>query len=216
MSKPNIFHKDNLFTKVMYKAGSLVLLNIYFILCSIPIVTIGASLTAANTVCIKIREETDVKVTGTFFRSFASNFMNATLVWICLAGIISMCVCGMMYGFTTKAASSYLICAVSAVVGMIMLMVLTYYFILLARFENDIMSHIKNSFIIAGTHFVRTALIWLVWLVTIGIFIVESEILAYMGWIWLAIGFALLIYMTNSIFKAIVCKIKIKTVNEEE
>ena len=40
----------NGFNHFMYNMGTMILLNIYFLICSIPIVTFGASLTAAANV----------------------------------------------------------------------------------------------------------------------------------------------------------------------
>ena len=52
------------------KMADLLILNVLFILCSIPIVTIGASLTAMSCVSIKMKDGLEGYVWKTFLPSF--------------------------------------------------------------------------------------------------------------------------------------------------
>lgn len=66
--------------KGMEKVGDLLLVNLLFVLCSLPVVTIGASATAMYYVLGRIRRQ-EGTVTKDFFRSFRENFWQATLYW---------------------------------------------------------------------------------------------------------------------------------------
>lgn len=66
--------------KGMEKVGDLLLVNLLFVVCSLPVVTIGASATAMYYVLGRIRRQEET-VTKDFFRSFRENFRQATLYW---------------------------------------------------------------------------------------------------------------------------------------
>ncbi|MCM1307402.1 MAG: YesL family protein [Butyrivibrio sp.] len=203
-----LFHADNPFNRFMYKLGCLILVNIYFLLCCIPIVTIGASLTAADFVCYKMKEEPDVKITSVFFRAFASNFLNSTLVWIIFAGIMSALVYGFIWGFTSGAnMAACILCAIGVIIagagG-------TFVFMLIARYKNTIMAQILNGFKVGFGNLAWTVLIWLVWAVPILVFLSVPGLLIYAGWLWLLCGFAVLIYVTAGIYRHIFKKLEKK------
>ena len=69
-------------TKMAYSAY----LNILWLICSLPIVTAGASTTALFYVTLKMAEDRDEGLTGMFFRAFRQNFKPATKLWLILLG----------------------------------------------------------------------------------------------------------------------------------
>ena len=69
-------------TKMAYSAY----LNILWLICCLPIVTIGASTTALFYVTLKMAEDRDDGLTGMFFRAFRQNFLPATKLWLVLLG----------------------------------------------------------------------------------------------------------------------------------
>ena len=67
-------------TKLTYSAY----LNILWLICSLPIFTIGASTTALFYCTLKMAEDRDEGLTRMFFRAFRSNFKPATKLWLIL------------------------------------------------------------------------------------------------------------------------------------
>lgn len=202
------FSADNPFNRFMYKLGCFILVNIYFLVCSIPVVTIGASLTAANFVCYKMKEEPDVKITSVFFRTFASNFLNSTLVWIIFAGVMSALVYGIVW--SVSVSGNMAVCVLCAIGTIIVGACGTYVFMLIARYKNTVMTHILNGFKVGFANLAWTLLIWFVWAVPVLVFLSVPGLLLYVGWIWLLCGFALLIYVTAGIYKHIFYKLEKK------
>ena len=62
-------------------------LNLLWFVCSIPIVTIGASTTALYYAALKVVRDEDSHVGAAFFRSFRQNFKQATVLWLILLGV---------------------------------------------------------------------------------------------------------------------------------
>lgn len=65
---------------MMGRAADLMILNIVFIICCLPIVTIGASLTALHYVTLKMVRNEESYIVKSFFKSFKQNFKQATII----------------------------------------------------------------------------------------------------------------------------------------
>lgn len=78
----NIFSQDSLPMRALTLFCDWMLTNILFIICSLPIFTMGASITALNAVWFKRARREDISIAKTFFAEFKSNFKQATLFWI--------------------------------------------------------------------------------------------------------------------------------------
>lgn len=69
------------------KVFDLILLNILFLICSIPIITIGSSLSALYTITLKMIQNEESYIIQGFFTAFKKNFRQSTLLWVfCLIG----------------------------------------------------------------------------------------------------------------------------------
>ena len=84
-----LFSTENPVWRAMDRMGDLMILNVLFIFFSIPIFTIGASLTALYTISFKLLDETEGNIVKNYFKAFKSNFKQATVIWIVvlLAGL---------------------------------------------------------------------------------------------------------------------------------
>lgn len=202
----------NDFNRFMYSFGTLILVNIYFLLCSIPVITFGASLTAASNVCYKIREDGDVRVTKTFFTIFGKNILNSTLVWIVYAGFASMF--GFMFyqGFKVVSGNAGIaLCVIGAIGVAVLTMCATYVFLLIGRYDNNLLEHIANAFRIGFGNLGWTLVIWIIWAVCLVLFLSFDWMIKYVGWIWLLCGFALLIYASVCLQRRVLCVIENNT-----
>ena len=82
------FNYDNPVWRFIGKLGDLVLLNLLWLVCCIPVFTAGAATTAVYYVTLKLVRDEDDSTIKSFFRSFIQNFKQATAIWllILLAG----------------------------------------------------------------------------------------------------------------------------------
>ncbi len=142
----NGFNYDNVVIRFLNKLTDLMILNILFLVCSIPIVTIGASLTAMYSVNLKSVRYGDGYVAKRFFEAFKKNFKQATLAWLVflLAGILLFFDIRFWqqmdpgtYG-RVMIAVSYAIAAVLFVIG-------TWVFPVIAKMEDRLFIQFKNA-----------------------------------------------------------------------
>ena len=78
MSK--LFSLDSGLYKFMSRLFDMLKLNAMWILCSIPIVTIGASTTAAFTITLKMVDEEEGYIAGPFLKEFKANLFKGSAI----------------------------------------------------------------------------------------------------------------------------------------
>ena len=85
----NLFNPDNPVMIILGKIWDLILMNICFVITSLPIFTIGASLTALYRTTISLKENDPEWVHTSYLKAFRKNFRQATFLWLILlaAGI---------------------------------------------------------------------------------------------------------------------------------
>jgi len=203
--KKGFFERGNPLTDALMTIGSLILVNIYFIICSLPIVTIGASLAALNRVCYDIMDIQDIRVTKTFFKTFASSFVQGTIVWIILCGFTSAAGFGIYMMFTQPGDDIVrtIVIIVCAMVIIPCLMIFSYYFMIIGRYKNEILAQIRNAFLMAMVKLGWTLVIWILWGAVIALFVFVPDLFTYGGWLILLFGFSGLAYITCHIYKRV-------------
>ena len=77
-----IFDLDSPLMNVLNKMADLMWLNILTLICCIPIITAGAAFTSMHYVALKIVRNEESYITRSFFKSFKTNFRQATLIWL--------------------------------------------------------------------------------------------------------------------------------------
>ena len=78
---------------IISKVTDLVILNVLYLLCCIPIVTIGAATTGLYYVALKMAENSEAYIFRSFMKSFKENFRQATVIWmifLCLGVFIAL------------------------------------------------------------------------------------------------------------------------------
>ena len=196
----DFFNFDNAFFRALSRVADLIILNIAFIICSIPIFTIGASMTAMYYVTLKMAENEEGYVLRTFWRSFRQNFKQATLIWLGMlaAGCVLILDGLILNGAGSSFAKIFLILIFATII--VYSMVLLYVFPLLSRFENKILTTVRNAFIISLADFPRT----LAMLIIIVAAVLLTFLNAYTCWsgllVWILCGFAAIAYLNSWLF----------------
>ena len=153
------FSYESKFSQLLLKLGYACCLNLLWIVCSIPVFTIGASTTALYYTCLKIVRDEDSHIAATFFRAFRENFKQATVLWLILLGA-GLFLAGdgyILYHLRQSAQGTMavvwtLILAIVIAAAVVYVIVLELVFPLLASVSNSNAAMLKNAFLI-GTHY---------------------------------------------------------------
>ena len=130
-----------------------------WLLCSLPVITLGASTTALYYAVVKCVRHDRGRLTPSFFRSFRSNFRQATLLWlICLAylavglgDIIALKQMGVQPGSFLYYFSRLFLLPVP--------LLFPWLFAFLSRFQNSIQGTLRYTVYLALRHFGVTLLL---------------------------------------------------------
>ena len=77
-----ILGSDSKMMSFLSRIFDLIILNILFVLCSLPVITIGSSLTALYSVTLKMVRNEESYIFRSFFKSFKENFRQTISIWI--------------------------------------------------------------------------------------------------------------------------------------
>ena len=202
----NIFSMDNALFRAIDRFVDLIWLNLLTLLCALPIVTAGASLTAMYHVLLKMTLKEEGTVTVPFFKAFRNNFKNATGVWI--PSLLIFCAylyniyllrAGIMDGLgKMKVVSGCVI----AIIMFFLLMVLNYVFPLFARYDNGIKQTLKNAVLLSFAYFPKS----LCMIVLLFFPLAFMRLTDYFFWLWFLYGLSFPGYLIAQIISGIFTK----------
>lgn len=147
-----LFNLDNPFMQFLFRVSDLIILNLIFMLSCIPIVTIGASISALHSVCLKIVRGQESYMWQGFWKAFRQNFKQGTVLWI--ISIVIFFVIHM--DFTILNAGDhplfgYVKVALGSVTAVLFSMFI-YVFPIISHFKCTIRQAIKNSLFMTIGH----------------------------------------------------------------
>lgn len=140
---------NNRFTEGLSKITDILLIGFYFLVCSLPVFTIGASATALYYAIHKSVFK-GRGYTTEFFHSFKDNFKQSTLSWIVFV-VLFLVLGGDIYITRTMLAADSPLAASSIFFTVLLIFTIAwtiYHFAYIARFENGFKDSFKVSAII--------------------------------------------------------------------
>jgi uncharacterized membrane protein YesL len=161
-----LFSYDSPVSQVLYKLCWACCLGAVWLVCSLPVVTLGASTTALYTVTIKLVRETEgTSPPKRFFTAFRDNFRQATILWLMLLTVgvflaLDLYVLSHLRSASTGpvAVAWTLLFAVVLAASLIYLIILLYTFPLLSYFENNSRAMLLNAFLVGVRYLFCTIL----------------------------------------------------------
>lgn len=106
-------------------------------LCCLPIITAGASVTALYSVTLKMVKDEESYIVKGFFKAFKENFKQSTIIWIIMAAVGALLYADYRaVGFLSENMQNIFRILIGAVV-VIFLIILSYVFSYTARFVNS-------------------------------------------------------------------------------
>ena len=200
----NLFNLDNPFVQFLARVGDLIIVNVLFLLCCLPIVTVGASLAAMQKVTQAMALEEDNGIVKTFFRGFRENFRQATALWVMiLVFAVSMLFNYLIVMGFTAGTVSLVLKGVLVILAVLVLVLAVYMFPLLARYQNTIREHAVNALILAVVKLPRT--IALVALAALPVLIAVISMQTFLQTLifWLTVGFGFVSYIASVLLKPV-------------
>lgn len=185
--------------RVLTRLFDLILLNILWLICSLPVFTVGASTTALYKVTLQMTANEEGYILRDFLKAFKKNFKQSTIVWLVLMGVgavlgVDFLVLREMEG--TAAWMSRIVWIITATCYVIEIL---FVFPLIARFENTTVNMIKNAVLIPVSRLPYTFCVFIMTGMCLVITFFNQMTIMAGAIIWSILGMAVLSF-ANSFF----------------
>jgi uncharacterized membrane protein YesL len=202
-----LFSADSALMRGLGVLADVILLNLLFIVASIPLVTLGASLTALNFTAMRIATGECNSVTGDYLRSFRRNFRQATIVALVLALFVAVLAAWyvVVTNLTFGPLAELILLAIWYVLAFNFVAAALFVFPYLASFEGRTRDVLRNARLLSWKHpFTTLAALALIGLcVTVTVF--YPQFTGY-GLFWFFVGFAGIATINGRLFAGVFSK----------
>lgn len=155
------FSVDSPFYKFMQRLWDILQVNFFWVICSIPIVTIGTSTAAAFKVCLHMVDDEEGYIAKEFFKGFKENWKQGTVLGlVSLIAVYAVYLDIQLFNAVEDNPMIFLIAAILS--GILFAICLLYAFPLMARYQNTLWKIFRNSFEICRRYAGRTLVLILV------------------------------------------------------
>ena len=184
-----LFSPDSWLMRGMSRLGDLMLLNFFFLITCIPIVTIGASVTAMYTVCFRFGTDREKGVVRSYFAAFRENFKQGTIIWlIFLLYFVAACV--NVFLFLSLKNAAHFLFLLFAVLALLALLIVGYAFPLLSQFNSSTKRILGNALLMSIGYLPRSLLIVVLNIFPFVLLLLQPYYFLAAGLIWFLFYFA--------------------------
>lgn len=172
---------------------NLVMLNILWLICCIPVFTAGAATSALYYTIFQYHTKVDDAVLKPFFHAFKVNFKQSTIFLLPLLVVLAVLGFDMVYLIshgTGVAVLFLLIVAVFLVAGM-----MVHLFPLIARFNMDGKALVRTAFSLVVLHLPATITVILLTVLPVFLLLFQPSLFLRLGVAWAGVWYALIAYL---------------------
>lgn len=193
-------YSDNKVLQVLAVIGDLMVLNLLWILCCLPVVTAGASTTALYYSLLKMVRKEETYPARMFFRAFRQNLKQSIPLTILLLLVCAILYVDLNVARNTAIHFGPLFSILVAALFVVFAMVASYVFPLLAQFENTIKGTLKNALFMSIWHLPCSVVILLLNLLPVLLFFLSPNLFLKSLVLWLFVGGAGIAYVNSRLF----------------
>lgn len=189
--------------RFLRNACDLMILQFLWIVCSLPVLTIGPATSALFSVMLKIAGDEPVATAREFFESFKTNFRQAFVLGLIALFGAAVAYSDVVYALALEGNMRTVFLIASGIFIGIWLIFTTFTFPLQARYDNTLKMHIRNAFLAAFCAPGKTLLMWLVYAIPVALLIFALQFVIYIGWAYLLFGISLPVYINSKTLRDI-------------
>lgn len=189
-------------SKIMLAIGrftDIVILNVVFLLTCLPVFTIGAANTALYDAVFRMDTPQEGGLLINYFRSFRTNWKQATLLWLLFLLFGAATIVNMVYFSGFGGISGYLLLLITMLALVVLGMGFSYCFPLLSQFSNTTFQTLKNALLLSIAHLPRTALVLVINCFPWVLIFVNLYAFAKLTCLWAFLYFAAAAYLNSRV-----------------
>ena len=179
--------------------GNMFGLNVCFVIACLPVVTIGASLSATYAMAIRLQEGEEETILHGFIHEFKRSFKQATIAWliVLLAGAILWAENVLINNDFTTPGITIFYTIVFYLELLLVALTLAFLFPMIGRYNTTIKLAFKNSLLLSVGYVWSAIKIIVAWWAPIILSIVYPMIFIYTWYLWILLLFGVIIWGTS-------------------
>ena len=164
----------------------LMVLNVLWLICCIPVITVGPATSALCCVSLKLARGEPTATVRTFFDALKQNFVQALLLGLIGLAGFAVAVVDWLFALSQQGSLRTLYFVVGVSVSAVVLAYWAWVFALNAGFENSLRGTIKSGLSLAFVEPGKTLLIWIAFAIPVLCFLFLPEaVVIYIGWAYI-------------------------------
>ena len=194
----SMFSPDSKIMQIIGRITDLIVLNILFLLCCLPVFTIGAATTAMYTLCFRMLRQEEGNILKPYFRAFRENFKPATGVFLILSVIL---VPDYLYfdRFFHMNGTLHYVSYFFVLIAALAVLTAGFAFPWVSQFRNSVSQTLKNALLLSIGNLPRAIAIAVITLLPVILWITNFDLFVKISFLWLALYFAAAAYMNAAI-----------------
>lgn len=190
-------YQEHIIIRILTRIFDLIILNILWLLTSIPVVTLGAATAALYSVLLSAAEKKEGYIVRDYWKAFRRNFKQSTIVWLFLLFLgaclwFDLTLIGVVPGLFRQIGT-----VVLGAVLIFYFMECIFVFPLIAKFENSTGNMIKNALLIPVSRLPYALMILFMTGAAIIVTFLNQRTIMIGAVIWSAIGVSVLSYANS-------------------
>lgn len=177
-----------------------VALNVMYLVCCIPIITIGAATSALFEVTIRYSDDETGRPVADFFPAFLRNFRRGTLTGLALLVPIVLLVFSAVFWFSTPTIPGAMAGVVATLAAVFLFAAFLYAMALVATLDDTVRRTLKNAVLLAAAEPVRTFGLLIIPVSLVCISILFPPFLVIMGTVGFSVGAYAAAFLFRSVF----------------
>ena len=193
----NFLNEDHAVHVFLDKIGDIVIANLLFILCSIPVITIGPSLTALYHCMMRTVKGNNNGTVKTFFRALKENFRQSLVIWLLLMIAWIVLILNMRFLIHTGGGGAKILFYLSVGVLTFLVFFSLYIFPVIATFANTTSVLCRNAFLLAFMHFPTTIAMAVITVFPLYMTYLDVKMMPLYACCWFFFGFGLIAFINS-------------------
>lgn len=195
-----IFAPDGLLGSALSRFTEFLTLSCLWLLCSLPLVTMGASITALYTITLRMVRKEEGRIAGGFLKAFRENLKKATGIHLLLTLLgLFLGLYWMAVGILPEAVKP-IFRGASLLFWVLWLMEAIFVYPVQARFDNTIWNIMKNAWLMAAGNLPFFLLILLITGLPVWIFFLHTGIFLWLLPVWIFLWPGMCAWLNSFLF----------------
>lgn len=182
------FNLDAPIIQAIGKVGEIMMITSLWLVCCLPVFTIGAATAALYRLMFNLKEDSSTKLSD-FFRAFKDNFKKGTLIWLIVLAVVAVLL--VLYWLIAWVESDMIrlvLLLMFSALFFVTFIAVVYVFPLIAYFENTVAGTLRNAVAMGMGHLRKSIPACALTMVPLIAYMVSYEFFIRLLFLWLVLA----------------------------